>query len=42
LLLSNYNKKYDKVPEIRLFEPANLKEFGLQKNEWVFEKILGK
>jgi len=30
------NKKYDHVPEIRIFEPANLKELGLQKNKEMY------
>lgn len=30
------NKKYDYVPEIRFFGPANLKELGLQKNKEMY------
>jgi glucose-6-phosphate isomerase len=30
------NKKYDHVPEIRLFDPANIKELGLQKKKEMY------
>jgi glucose-6-phosphate isomerase len=30
------NKKYDHVPEIRSFQPANIKELGLQKNKEMY------
>jgi len=30
------NKKYDYVPEIRFFEPANLKDLGLHKNKEMY------